>query len=382
MRSSQAFNHSRKTASRREFLRRSLLWTGVGTAGLVGGKALADQVDNIGVGIPRNHSAPDPSRSTSSWSQVESTTTLPEKDLFPREGFHLWADQPASPAVVEGVHRLAPGFVRWKVQWDYLQRTSDTPDWTVYRPFFEMCAALGIQLYLAITVRNSIPAWARVSPRSNIPRRGTMDAFTSSIQKELQNAGVDVVWQPCDEPDHRLAMQDIDGQIVPLKVVENYHNPWEMTPVNWRHGEARWTGGSGEYYQDLFAVPERVYASSGLRFPRWIEKTAPHIDQIDLHLGEIRDLDEALTRVVDLLRSWDRVRPGLPFLIGEATVSEKTGVLPKMIQHHAPNSAKASALLRKLHDRLIALYPERYLGLVRLSRERPWEDTTGWWKDA
>lgn len=301
-----------------------------------------------------------------------SPTTTTEPAYTPRAGYTVWDSDASETTTVQGIYEMAPGLLRWYVDWDRFQSTNNPVNWSTYRPFMEALASVGATLYVQISNADWFPSWARVSFWVNYPTESAYQGFVDGLAAELATAGVDVVWEAYNEPDLRWGLLDIDGSpSPPSEPVQNYPYAWTINLLDLNRGYAKWTGGSGSRFAALHYDPERTYASCGVQgYTAWVQATAHLFGQIDLHHYFLSNsIDWYLSSLAGHLAKYDAVSPGLPFVIGEAGTSPTSAEPP----------ADEFTRLRDRHDAVATEYGDRYIGMIALTPAARLDLDTGWW---
>lgn len=353
---------------RREFLGRGGKALAAAGLGPVLGAAALPQCEptNVVIGPPPAPSTTTTSTTSSTTSTTTSTTTTAAPPpATARAGYNLFHWQAVGSKVLQGIRAMRPSLIRWSVNWDAYQPDGPTAvDWRSHRVFFELLRDIGCQLVVQVTA--GIPVWARPDFTCMYPKPGSYRQFVEPLAAEVDAAGVDAIWSAWNEPDLRW--------LIGSQGAENYLDPWCINIFDLVKGTAPYSGGARSVFAEMHWDRSRRWASGGVFTANWVPLTAQYFQVIDLHeYFNGRSVDSYLSGIRAKLATYDAVRPGLPFFIGECATT------PDPRDWYRNDSPQELALHRERHTACQQAFGSRYLGMTTITSAQPLDAEKGWW---
>lgn len=322
-------------------------------------------------------------------------------------GWNIYSWQASSAPVLEAIDRQKPGLVRWFVEMDRFLEDETQPFWpsrpwswnadTSFDPFFQTLADNDTTLIISLWNKDHWAKSMRACDTCSWPLVEQFGAFARDLDAEADKFGVQVIFEPFNEPDLRWGSLNAATNI---GATENFTGQWF---VGLPQGFAKYTGGTGYVWQQMHQVIDAPLASGGIislytaevdladrltgNFPttststQWIDATAPLVDYTSFHHYGLTSVADYVDWVHAEWSIWS-ARKGfpVPFYIGEIGPTP-TGTV-------GFTDAEA-AMMRGIHQALASdtRFAGSYLGMTAhvfssTGAANPWETAKGWWDPA
>ncbi|GIV43636.1 MAG: hypothetical protein KatS3mg035_0759 [Bacteroidia bacterium] len=314
-------------------------------------------------------------------------------------GWCVYSFEAHSQRHLDMIQKCKPSIIRWFMEWDRHDVIKNGQSLRkqrleAYKPFFELCAKQNITLVVQIWVKDRLWAgdgdggtqWAKPDKFTNYPAniQQSYGTFVRELVDIMNLCGVpdkNIILEAWNEPDLLWG--------IPNTNPPNYHEPWKVFS---KKGFSKWTGGSGQKWQELHTVLGDTHkdirwanGSVGIheRYSSWIAPAynIPQITVLDLHyyLWSTKTAQEYCDSVSRIIERWDKYLPAgkkpYPFFIGECA-KFSSGNEENMIvrKEHAQMMREACTILSQK-------YKERFLGMTAHAPVKMWEKGIAWFDE-
>lgn len=313
-------------------------------------------------------------------------------------GWCVYSFEACSPRHLGMLQKCKPSIIRWFIEWDrhdIVKNGQSLRKYNIekYKPFFELCAKQNITLIVQIWVKerlwngdgNGGTQWAKPDKLTNYPANidQSYGTFVRELVDFMSNCGIpdkNIILEAWNEPD---LLWGVAGS------PPNYHEPWKVLS---KKGFSKWTGGSGEKWQQLHTVLKNTHTdirwangSVGIheRYNSWIKPTyqIPQVTILDLHyyLWSCKTAQEYCDSLDKIIQRWDRELPQgkkpYPFFIGECA-RYSSGTEEKMMI-----STEDAKMMREICDMLSKKYTFRFMGMTAHAPVKMWEKGVAWFDE-
>jgi hypothetical protein len=315
-----------------------------------------------------------------------------------KKGWCAYTSQCYDTLNLRAMRRSKPDMMRWIVEWDRMDyikngQSARKSEIDRCRPFFKLCAELNTILVVQIWVKdkfwegegNGGVQWAKPEKTANYPANinESYGSFVRELVKSMNDEGIkneNIIMEAWNEPD--VLWGTTDNQ-------PNYHIPWKLSE---KKGFNKWTGGSGEKWNELHQVLSQthadiVWASSGIGMSEnarsWIGSCykIDKISMIDMHyyLKNCRTPKQFCDSVSKIIERWDDEIPPpgrepMTFFIGEC--ARQSSGKAEDLTINSQDAALMREACRLLHEK----YGTRFLGMTAHGPIKMWKDAA-WYEE-
>ncbi|MCX8080307.1 MAG: hypothetical protein N3F09_03620 [Bacteroidia bacterium] len=315
-----------------------------------------------------------------------------------KKGWCVYTSECYDTLNLRAIRRSRPDMIRWIVEWDRMDVVKDGQSLRKKHidrciPFFKVCAEQGITVVVQLWVKDRLwggdgnggTQWAKPSKMANYPANidQSYGSFVRDLVKAMNDAGIkdeNIIMEAWNDPD--LLLESNSAQ-------SNYAEPWEIMK---KKGFNKWTGGSGEKWNELHQVlnktnPNIPWASCGIGVNEisrpWILPCyrTNKISIIDLHydLWNFKTPKEYCDSVSKIIDRWDEEIPPpgrepMPFFIGEC--ARVSGGKSENLAVKTQDAAMMREICRLLHEK----YGMRFLGMTAHGPISMWKEAA-WFEE-